>query len=253
MVKKICVYKITSPSKKVYIGSTIHFESRMNNYKTLRCKDQIRLYYSLKKYGFDRHKVEILCYCDLDDVRQKEAYYGQLFNCLSQKGGLNCAIPKHGEGFKSISEETRKKLSVASRNMSEETRKKIGIATSNRKVTEETRERLRIAQSNRSEEYRNRVSENNKNRSKGLIRLIADKNIGSKRTEANKKNMSEAKKTPPELERIKEQHCKLLLNTQTGIYYRGYEEAAFSIGSTAAALYHRAHKGTLHKTPFIIA
>lgn len=111
MHKRICVYKITSPTKKVYIGSTIDFERRMVNYENLVCKNQKKLYNSLVKYGFDNHIFEVLCECDLKDVRQKEAYYGQLYNCLGQHG-LNCILPKH-EGFVSVSDETRRKISAA--------------------------------------------------------------------------------------------------------------------------------------------
>lgn len=54
------IYKITSPSGKVYIGQTIQLNKRFNAYKNLGCKDQVYLYNSLIKYGWDSHKKEIL-------------------------------------------------------------------------------------------------------------------------------------------------------------------------------------------------
>jgi len=54
------VYKITSPSNKVYIGITKNIIRRFKEYKSLRCKSQILIYNSLKKYGWDSHIKEIL-------------------------------------------------------------------------------------------------------------------------------------------------------------------------------------------------
>ena len=43
------VYMITSPSNKVYVGSTIQaFKNRWKFYHTLNCKQQRKLYNSLK-------------------------------------------------------------------------------------------------------------------------------------------------------------------------------------------------------------
>ena len=52
----IGIYKITSPTNKIYIGQSIDIENRFTKYKSLDCKNQVRLYNSLKKYGFDKHK-----------------------------------------------------------------------------------------------------------------------------------------------------------------------------------------------------
>lgn len=100
------VYKITSPSGKIYIGSTINWRERLASYKRLDCKQQLKLFNSLKKYGPDKHLFEVIEYCSKEDVRQKEHYYGHLFNVLS-KSGLNHKLPKFGEGFISVSEDVR--------------------------------------------------------------------------------------------------------------------------------------------------
>lgn len=55
-----CIYKITSPSGKIYIGQTNNFSVRYSHYKTLHCKGQVHLYNSLVKHGFDSHTFEIL-------------------------------------------------------------------------------------------------------------------------------------------------------------------------------------------------
>lgn len=62
----IGIYKITSPTKKVYIGQSVNIERRFLVYKKLNCKKQPRLYDSFRKYGVDKHKFEILCECEAD-------------------------------------------------------------------------------------------------------------------------------------------------------------------------------------------
>lgn len=60
------IYKITSQSKKIYIGQSVDIEKRFKRYKNLHCKKQIRLYNSFLKYGVDKHKFEILCECNVE-------------------------------------------------------------------------------------------------------------------------------------------------------------------------------------------
>ena len=47
----IGIYKIISSSNKVYIGQSTNIEKRFEIYYKLKCKNQPRLYYSLKKYS----------------------------------------------------------------------------------------------------------------------------------------------------------------------------------------------------------
>lgn len=54
------IYKITSPSNRIYIGQTINIKRRIIDYKTLHCKHQKLIYYSLLKYGWESHKFEII-------------------------------------------------------------------------------------------------------------------------------------------------------------------------------------------------
>jgi group I intron endonuclease len=54
------IYKITSPTNKIYIGQSKDIKRRKNTYSILNCKKQTLLYNSLKKYGFENHKFEVL-------------------------------------------------------------------------------------------------------------------------------------------------------------------------------------------------
>ena len=131
----IGIYKITSPSGKVYIGQSINVEKRFQGYKALRCKGQPRLFNSLKKYGYDKHKFEILCECSIEELNEKERYYQDLYSVLNGKG-LNCVLTKSSDRYVVISKETRLKMSIASKGriVSEETRIKKSIITKNQSI-----------------------------------------------------------------------------------------------------------------------
>lgn len=104
------IYKITSPTNKIYIGSSVNIFNRIKYYKSLNCKGQIKLYNSLKKYGWLKHKFEVVEYCIESELYLKERYYGEIFNVLNGNG-LNLILPKVGDYKVGVSEETRKKMS----------------------------------------------------------------------------------------------------------------------------------------------
>jgi len=58
----IGIYKIVSPTKRVYIGSSLNVESRWRRYKGLwsDVKQQQKLWNSLNKYGAQAHVYEVL-------------------------------------------------------------------------------------------------------------------------------------------------------------------------------------------------
>lgn len=75
----IGIYKITSPSNKVYIGQSIDIDKRLDKYKTdLKYISQPKLRNSLRKYGIDNHKFEILEECLQEQLNERETYYKQL-------------------------------------------------------------------------------------------------------------------------------------------------------------------------------
>lgn len=104
---KIGVYKITNPQNKIYIGQSINIEERFRKYSKLNCKRQPKLYYSLKKYGFDNHTFEIIEECSLDQLNEKEIYWGLKYDVLSEEG-LNLKL---GNGKGSLTTITKQKIS----------------------------------------------------------------------------------------------------------------------------------------------
>ena len=57
----IGIYKIISPSNRVYIGQTRDFDKRLMNYKYIKSiTKQRRLCESFKKYGAENHIIEFI-------------------------------------------------------------------------------------------------------------------------------------------------------------------------------------------------
>lgn len=105
------IYKITSPSGKIYVGSTIKTpKERWSAYFKVNCKPQIKIYNSLKKYGPEKHTFEVICECCDEDKLKLESYYGILFDVLDKKLGLNLRLPKVDEIYSYTSEETRQRM-----------------------------------------------------------------------------------------------------------------------------------------------
>ncbi len=78
-MRLVGIYKITSPSGKVYIGQSWNIDIRFNAYRNARCKSQQKLYNSLLKYGHESHKFEIIDQLSesvsQDIMNEKEQYY----------------------------------------------------------------------------------------------------------------------------------------------------------------------------------
>lgn len=107
-----CIYKITSPTDKIYIGSTTDFKNRVYKYRRCLCKDQTRLYNSIKKYGFDNHILEIIEECDEFLLNERERYWQEHYNVLS-KNGLNCLYVETTSKKRKLSNKTKNKIRLA--------------------------------------------------------------------------------------------------------------------------------------------
>ena len=104
----IGIYKITSPSKKIYIGQSTNIEQRWEDYnKMIRCKRQTILYNSLKKYGPKNHTFEIIEECDELQLLERETYQKNYYKVLDIPS-LCCRMD--GRGGR-LSKETRQKMS----------------------------------------------------------------------------------------------------------------------------------------------
>lgn len=126
------IYKIVSPSGKLYIGQTIDLVRRKSKYRRLSCKQQPKIYNSLLKYGWENHIFEIIEkveFVDKSILNEREIFWIKEFN--SFEDGLNLTA---GGDSKEISEETREKIRLSKlgktspnkgKKMSDEQKKKI--------------------------------------------------------------------------------------------------------------------------------
>lgn len=112
----IGIYKITNPTGKIYIGQSIHIESRWKGYKLYPegCKSQTILYNSFIKYGVEAHKFEIVEECSKDKLLERETWW-KLFYRVLDKPSLCCRIDgKSG----SLSQETKDRMSISNKGIS---------------------------------------------------------------------------------------------------------------------------------------
>lgn len=143
----IGIYKITSPSGKIYIGQTTNYSKRHNAYKNHKCKLQPKLFASIEKYGFINHTIEIVKECQVKDLNYYERYYQEYYESVLNGLNLRYTATTDKSGF--MSEETKKKMSDSGKGkvITEEWRKNLSIAGMNRKHTEE--EKQKISQSHK--------------------------------------------------------------------------------------------------------
>lgn len=226
------IYKITSPSGKVYIGQSLDCVNRWRCYKRLNCKEQRLLYNSFIKYGVENHFFEMVVVLDkslfdkkslVNELNRLESYYIDFFNSFSDrlKSGLN--LTKGGDSRemsnesklrlseshkgKKLTKEHREKISIGGtgRVHSEESKNKMSESQKGRIVSPEAREKLRLANLGKipSEDTRKKISdktsgENNymygKKHSDETKKKQSEKKKGKKASQSTKLKMSESRK-----------------------------------------------------------
>lgn len=117
---KICgIYKIISPTGRVYIGQSRNINDRITHYKNLKCSGQIKLYRSLLKYGWDSHKFTIIRKCSIKNLNKFEIYYIKKYKANS-KFNLNCT-----SGGLSFTHSKQTKLKMSSSKLGTRRSKKV--------------------------------------------------------------------------------------------------------------------------------
>lgn len=132
----ICgIYKITSPTKRVYIGQAENIQNRFNQYRFIsNSRSQTKLNRSFKKHGIKNHSFEIIEECLLEDLLCRERYWQDFYDVLN--GGLNCLLTSCGDEKLVMSEETKQKISNTKKNTPQtEAQKKYNRSKFGRKIT----------------------------------------------------------------------------------------------------------------------
>lgn len=158
----IGIYKIESPSGKVYIGQSLDIYRRWSDHRSSKSYKHKKLGASIIKYGVDNHKFNLL-YEFPKDIKQdiinsyEQIYMDAYRDCgvelLNLKEGGN-GYGKHSEETKAIirekrkhqviTEETRQKMSVFFKNIKRnpEWVKKVADKSRGRKYSYEIRKKL---------------------------------------------------------------------------------------------------------------
>ena len=112
------IYKLTSPSGKVYIGRTHNFQDRMaqHKYEAKTNRKGFTLYKAIRKYGWDNFTKEIIATAPTQETAQilEEALIKQ-FNSV-KKGYNDTYVGSGGNVFEQYPEKLeqfRKKMSQA--------------------------------------------------------------------------------------------------------------------------------------------
>lgn len=221
-INKCCIYKITSPSSKIYIGQANNLKNRYYSYKSLACKGQRRLYASLIKHGFESHSLEVLVECEKEKLNELEIYYIKLFDTWNSSHGLNLQSGGH-RGLNS--DETRKILSEKLKGKghpnwrkgkkdtwSKETLEKFSQSAKGRKRSQESIEKQRQTMKGRKrpKEFGDKISTANLKRnghSEETKKRISEANKGRegwRQTEEQKKHLSLLFKGRPKSEETKQ-------------------------------------------------
>lgn len=205
------IYKITSPSGRVYIGQTRNEKARLCFYRKAKCKGQRLLYHSILKYGWEAHKFDVIHELPKDVDKIIIDNYERLYISAYREaktvmlniadGGFGGAMPE--EIRKAQSERMKGRVPWnkgmkgfrAGIKHSDEHKMKISEANKGRKPSEKELHRLRtmnIGRLNTDEQKRkNSEWQKNKKLTPEHIEKIRQKLIGQKRSEACKKKMSE--------------------------------------------------------------
>ena len=114
----IGIYKITSPTNRVYIGQSVNIKKRWIHYKSFDCKEQPKIYRSLKKHGPENHLFEIIEECSIKQLNKRETFHKQqIINKLGWSKALFCEIYDIGTSGP-LSQNTKDKISKTSRGIS---------------------------------------------------------------------------------------------------------------------------------------
>ena len=145
----IGIYKITSPKGRIYVGQSIDLERRFNNYKSLNCEGQIKVYRSLLKHGHEKHIFEILEICEEDILNSKERYWQDYYNVIDREN-MNLKLTESNGKSGKLSEETKLKISLnhgrgmLGKKHSQETKDKISQGHKGRVFTKEHIENMKL-------------------------------------------------------------------------------------------------------------
>ncbi len=208
-MNKCVIYKIESPSNKIYIGQSTNIQKRLKQYKRLSCLTQKVLYNSLKKYGFENHIFEIIEECSIEELNIKERYWQDYYNSLAPFG-LNSMLTETNSLKRIISKETALKLSNS----------KLGEKNPMYKTTksDEHKKYMSLLMKDRifTNDWKLKISESKK----GSNNPMYGKKMSDETKRILKKGLLE------KYSGFSNTRSRIVLDLETGIYYYNVKDAA---------------------------
>lgn len=202
-----CIYKITSPTGRIYIGQSRNIEKRISSYSSSNCNEQQKIHASLAKYGWGNHLFEIIETCNYDYINEREKFWISHYNS-ALTDGLNILHGGKGSCGRIWTRELRDKLRISNlgKKQSIETIKKRRIKAIGRKRTDETKRKMSESAKGKkhSDEVKDRIklkrsllpkrilSEDAKEKIKQRM-LVNNHFKGKKHTEETKQKMRKTK------------------------------------------------------------
>ena len=111
-MRKVCgIYRITSPTGKVYIGQSRNIFHRMYNYKNGHVNRQPGIYSSIKKYGWDAHAHEAIHRLPNDVTQKVLDDYEAVYMDAYKSCGVYLLNVKEAGYRGELSAESRRKIS----------------------------------------------------------------------------------------------------------------------------------------------
>lgn len=213
----IGIYKITSPTNKVYIGQSVNIKKRWIYHKGLYCNDTPKLFLSFKKHGIDKHVFDIIETCLINELNTKERYWQEYYKSVEK--GLNCVYTKTEDKSGKMSFETKAKISLANKGkiISDECKLKLRLHNLGKKQSKQTIEKrvFKLRGKNISKSQKMFLSESRLNNNNPFF--------GKNHSEISKVKMRE------KLSGSKNYLYKPIINIETGIFYDTLTEASNTI------------------------
>lgn len=246
----IGIYKITSPSGKIYIGQSNDIEKRFKTYKGMHCKSQVKLYRSLIKHGFDNHIFEIIEECLLENLNDRERYYQDL-NFVLGTNGLNCKLTQSTDKIGKHSDKTKAKISASNigKTIKKESIEKARVSLKKRydEGFVNPRKGAKMTDKSRAKLSKSRTGFKSSEATKEKIRISL---LGHKRL--NGRTLSDSHKLNCKINATKYK-SKLVLDNQNGIFYDSAKELSDLSGIPHSTLRGKLNGSDTNNTNFVYA
>ncbi len=91
------IYKITSPSGRIYIGKSKNLKKRIKDYKYQCEKRKSILHDSIRGYGWENHTLEIIEECEDDSLSEREIFWVKELNSYHYDNPKGMNMTRGGE------------------------------------------------------------------------------------------------------------------------------------------------------------